>query len=209
MQLIGAMLSPYVRRVAVTLLHHGMTFEQKPLKVVPDREEVERLNPLGRVPILILADGEVLVDSHAILDHIDRSVGPDHVLVPLEGRPRRDALQALALGHGTLEKAVLSYYERTRRPEAYRWPEGIARYDEQTAAGLAVYDAMAQTAADTGQSWLTPAGRLMQVDIMAVVLWDFVGVVNPALRDGLDLPALKAFAETKGQTEPFAGTAPG
>lgn len=209
MQLIGAMLSPYVRRVAITLTHHGMAFEQKPLKVMPDREEIERLNPLGRVPILVLADGEVLVDSHAILDHIDRCVAPENVLVPLEGRPRRDALQSLALGHGTLEKAVLSYYERTRRPEEYRWPDGIARYDEQTAAGLSVFEQMAQMAAESGQDWLTPAGRLMQVDIMAVVLWDFVGLVNPSLRDGLDLPALKAFAETVGKTAPFAGTEPG
>lgn len=208
MQLIGAMLSPYVRRVAVTLNHHGMAYEQKPLRVVPDRAEVERLNPLGRVPILILADGEVLVDSQAILDHIDEAVGPDHALIPPNGRPRRDALQALALGHGTLEKAVLSYYERQRRPEEFRWPEGIARYDEQTAAGLKVFDKMAAEAAAAGKDWLTGEGRLMQVDILAVVVWDFLGVVNPELRDRGDFPALKAFAEAKGSQAPFAGTTP-
>jgi len=33
-------------------------------------------NPVVRIPALLLEDGDVLVESHAILDEIDRMVGP-------------------------------------------------------------------------------------------------------------------------------------
>ena len=73
MILVGQNDSPFVRRVAVTLRHYGMAYQRKPLSVFADYDAVRALHPLGRVPILLLDDGETLADSAAILDHQARS----------------------------------------------------------------------------------------------------------------------------------------
>ena len=71
MKLIGRSLSPFVRRVAATLNLYGLPFEQLQLATSTDGAAIAGYNPLGRVPSLVLDTGEVLVDSAAILDHLD------------------------------------------------------------------------------------------------------------------------------------------
>ena len=73
MLLIGVNRSPYTRRVAITLAAHGVVYEQRCLSGFGNREEVRRHNPLGRIPALVLDDGETLVDSSAIVDFFDTS----------------------------------------------------------------------------------------------------------------------------------------
>ena len=69
MQLIGRYLSPFTRRVATTLYLYDMEFEHRPLSTMgDDRPSIRTHNPITRVPALVLDDGEVLVDSAAILD---------------------------------------------------------------------------------------------------------------------------------------------
>ena len=74
MLLIGVNRSPYTRRVAVTLKAYGLPFEQRDLSGFGNRAEVRAANPLGRIPALVLDNGETLVDSAAIIDHLDEVV---------------------------------------------------------------------------------------------------------------------------------------
>ena len=67
MLLIGVNRSPYTRRVAITLAALGVAYGQRCLSGFGNREEVRRHNPLGRIPALVLDDGETLVDSGAII----------------------------------------------------------------------------------------------------------------------------------------------
>src|SRR4051795_12057298 len=80
MMLVGVNRSPFTRRVAITLAVYGMPYEQLPFSGFNDRAEVRASNPLGRIPALILDDGEVLVDSGAIIDHLDEAFGRDRAL---------------------------------------------------------------------------------------------------------------------------------
>jgi hypothetical protein len=75
MLLIGVNRSPFTRRVAITLTIYGMKFEQRALSGFGNRAEVRAANPLGRVPALVLDNGEALVDSFAIIDHLARGGG--------------------------------------------------------------------------------------------------------------------------------------
>jgi len=77
MILVGQYDSPFVRRVAVTLNRYGIGFERRVLSVFADFEAVLALDPLGKVPILELDDGMRLVDSRAILDHLDEQARPE------------------------------------------------------------------------------------------------------------------------------------
>ena len=75
MILIGQYDSSFVRRVGIALRLYDLPFEHRPWSVFGDADKVRALNPLGRVPILVLDGGEVLADSAAILDHLDEQAG--------------------------------------------------------------------------------------------------------------------------------------
>lgn len=67
MLLIGVNRSPYTRRVAITLQVYGIPYEQRDLSGFANWAEVKVSNPLGRIPALVLDDGEALVDSAAFI----------------------------------------------------------------------------------------------------------------------------------------------
>ena len=117
MILVGQYDSPFVRRVAVSLHHYHMPFTRKPLSVFGDKKEVQAMNPLLRVPILILEDGETLIDSNAILDHLDHVAGPARALTPHNGPERRKMLQICAVATGISDKVVSLFFERTFHDE--------------------------------------------------------------------------------------------
>jgi len=132
MLLIGVNRSPYTRRVAITLVAYGVAFEQQALSGLGNRAEVQALNVLGRIPALVLDDGEVLLDSAAIIDHLDAPYGGDRALTPATGAERRAVLRVAALMMGACDKLLQAAYERNhRRPRrcispgsttAWRWP---------------------------------------------------------------------------------------
>ncbi|MGL4592714.1 MAG: glutathione S-transferase N-terminal domain-containing protein, partial [Aestuariivirga sp.] len=71
MILVGQYDSPFVRRVAVTLHHYHMPFTRNTMSVFGDAKAMQKINPLIRVPSLILEGGETLIDSGAIIDALD------------------------------------------------------------------------------------------------------------------------------------------
>src|SRR6201996_1409696 len=89
MRLIGVNRSPYTRRVAITLTALGVPYEQRCVSGFGNRDEVRGHNPLGRIPALVLDDGETLIDSGAIVDHLDETYGGDRPTVPRARAQRR------------------------------------------------------------------------------------------------------------------------
>jgi glutathione S-transferase len=89
MILVGQYDSPFVRRVAVTLHHYGMPFSRNRISVFSDADKMATINPVVRIPSLILDDGSTLIDSAAILDWLDEQAG-DKALTPRGGDDRRD-----------------------------------------------------------------------------------------------------------------------
>ncbi len=137
MILVGRYRSPFVRRVAATMKIYGMPYERRVLSTITDGDAIRAVNPVGRVPALILDSGETLIDSAAILDHLDECAGPARALVPEKGAERREVLKLVALAIGAVEKAVALAYELQRRPEHLVFPEWAAKLKGQARAGLA------------------------------------------------------------------------
>ena len=115
-RLIGVLLSPYVRRVAVGLNILQLPFEHDGASVFGEPDFVRRHNPLVRNPILVVDDGANLVESGAILDEIGHMVGPDRRLTPSDGPLRRRVLQTAAMALGCADKAQWAFYEDRVRP---------------------------------------------------------------------------------------------
>src|SRR5438445_2761577 len=105
MILIGQYDSPFVRRVAIALRLYGLPFEHRPWSTFNDAHKIAPYNPLRRVPTLVLDDGEALIYSAAIIDHLDEIArGQDQVageaMLPSRGKARRRQLRLCALATG-------------------------------------------------------------------------------------------------------------
>lgn len=135
MILVGQYDSPVTRRIAVALHHYGLPFTRDTRSIFGDAEGIGRISPLTRIPALVLDSGEVLIDSAAILDHLDEQAG-EAALMPASGAARRHALQMTALAQGTLEKAAAVVYERHFHPPEHQSAAWLDRCLGQTRAGL-------------------------------------------------------------------------
>lgn len=198
MQLIGRTLSPFVRRVAVTLSVYSMPYESLALSTVTDGAAIRSYNPVGRVPSLILDGGEVLIDSSAIIDHLDEQAGAAS-LTPRTGAERRQVLRVVQIALGTAEKSVAAYYEGQRRPDGLVWAEGLANLEAQASAGYAALEAML-----TGD--FLCLGRLTQADVTLLCGHDFVARVMPGLIEGR-FPRISALAARLNADPRIGGTA--
>ena len=117
MILVGRYASPFVRRVGVSLQWLGVPYEHRVLSTAKDVEAIRAFNPMAKVPVRVLGDGEHLVDSSAILDSVLETI-PGQRLLPASGRERLRILQVCAVTTNALDKAIQIIYEPLKRPEA-------------------------------------------------------------------------------------------
>ena len=119
--------SPYVRKVTVTAQETGLQarIERVPTVTSDPGSGLAKDNPLGKVPTLILDDGERLYDSPVICEYLDSLHGGAKI-VPPAGPERWVALRRQALADGILDAAVLRLME-TRRPAHEQSPAWIAK----------------------------------------------------------------------------------
>ena len=194
MILVGQYDSPPTRRVAISLAVLGIPFEHDARSIFGNFEALRAINPLGRIPSLVLADGTALVDSAAILDWIDREVGPERALMPVSGPARTSAMQIVALAIGAVEKIGAAAYERLMRPAHYRWPEWIARCRTQGEGALPVLDRM---------QW---PERLDQPQITTVCMVSYLRIADPEIIPRGKYPSLDALADRCEARPEFAAT---
>lgn len=203
MILIGRYLSPFARRTAIILKTLDMDFESKALAATPENAELVAINPLGRVPALILDDGEVLIDSAAIIDHLLEVGDPDNSLLAAGGADRRAVLRLVGIAQGTMEKTVGAVYEQTKRPEGSHHQPWLDQLRLQASGG---FDHLENAAG--GGTWLHGAG-LTLADINAVVAYDFARYL-PFTQDLVatgKYPALAALSARCNALPAFAETA--
>lgn len=137
MKLIGSLASPYVRKVRVTLAEKGIVCDFVLEDVWAADTTIQRLNPLGKVPCLILDDGRALYDSRVICEYLD-SFPPANSLIPPALRERIEVRRWEALADGVLDAIVLVRLETLQREASQRSDKWVARQMAKVEAGLAV-----------------------------------------------------------------------
>jgi glutathione S-transferase len=123
MKLLSSLLSPYVRKVRIAAAMKGLTdrIELVPIDTnVPDNPAINRVNPLAKVPAL-LVDDAAIYDSHVICEYLD-GLAAAPALFPKGAAQRIKTLTLGALGDGILDAALLLVYEKRFRPEQ-KWHE--------------------------------------------------------------------------------------
>jgi glutathione S-transferase len=196
MLLIGRYLSPFVRRVAATLNWLEVPYEHRSLSPANDADAVRPYNPMVKVPALVLDNGDILVESGAILDSILETI-PGQTLLPMSGVERRRVLQNCAIMTSALDKSVAAVYEKTKRPKEKIHQPFLDLLTSQVKAGV---DQVNNRIA-SGEF-----GAIQQpsiADITAAVGFTFIHYALPDCANAQAQPALAALAAQFEETEAF------
>ena len=102
MKLIGSFGSPFVRKARIVLADKKIDYELVPENVWAPDTRIHTFNPLGKVPCLVMEDGEAVFDSRVICEYVD-TLSPVGKLIPQSGRERVEvrcweALADIAVG---------------------------------------------------------------------------------------------------------------
>jgi len=113
--------SPFGRKVTIAAAVLGLSsrIDIQPADTNNEADPLRAQNPLGKIPALVLDDGQTLFDSRVILDYLDHLAGGGRI-VPQAPDARFAALRMQALCDGILDASILQVYEARYRPEAIR-----------------------------------------------------------------------------------------
>lgn len=130
--------SPFGRKARIAASVLGLDGKVKAEPATTQDPALREQNPLGKVPVLILDDGNVLYDSPVIAEYLDYLAGGNKI-IPAEPKARFAALRLQALADGILDASILIVYEgRYRSAEKHeaKWLELQAGKVERALAAL-------------------------------------------------------------------------
>jgi glutathione S-transferase len=119
MTLLSHPFSPYGRKVKIAIALKGLKDRIDVVQVDTnplDNPDITRVNPLGKIPALVIDGDTAIFDSHVICEYLD-SLAPQPVLFPKGGVERMRTLTLGSLADGILDAALLLVYEKRFRPE--------------------------------------------------------------------------------------------
>lgn len=137
MKLYGSPTSPYVRKVRAFMKERNIDCEFVVEGPHDEAGNVARLNPLGKVPLIVRDDGEVLFDSPMLIEYLDSL--RDEALYPPPSEARWQVQRWRALGQGLCDATVARLMETRRVPERQD-PAVIARQEDKVAGALRFAD---------------------------------------------------------------------
>jgi glutathione S-transferase len=142
MKLIGAVTSPFVRKVRIVMAEKKLDYAFVLEDVWAASTQIQDSNPLGKVPCLVMEGGEALFDSRVIVEYLD-TLSPVGKLIPTMGREKAEVKTWEALADGLCDAAILARLEATwaGRSDAQRSQAWI---DRQTAKMHGSLKAMSQ-----------------------------------------------------------------
>jgi glutathione S-transferase len=115
MKLIYSPTSPYVRKVRIVFMEKKVDIDLESNSVWAADTNITTYNPLGKVPCLVLDDGEAIQDSRVIAEYAD-ALSPVSKLIPANHRERATVKTWEALADGLVDASILARLEKTWRP---------------------------------------------------------------------------------------------
>ncbi len=134
MKLIGSLTSPYVRKARVVLAEKKIDYEFELDSPWTQATQVANVNPLGKIPVLVLDDSTSLFDSRVIVEYLD-NVAPNNKLMPNQNRERIEVKRWEALADGVCDAAALTFLEK-KRPPAQQAADSIKRQEDKIGRSL-------------------------------------------------------------------------
>jgi len=135
MKLLGADTSPYVRKARLVLLEKNIPHDYVVDLPREPGSQVVRVNPLGRIPALILDDETCVFDSSVIAEYVD-TLSDDPILIPRNDTWARMRVKRWeALADGIMDSAVAVRTEAIR-PADLQNTEAIALHNRAISRAL-------------------------------------------------------------------------
>ncbi len=146
MILRSATASPFGRKVRIAAMLLGLDgrITIEPADAANPADTLRTQNPLGKIPALVLDDGQVLFDSRVILEYLDHLAGGGRI-IPSEPKARFAALRLQALADGIMDASILLIYEGRWRDPAKHEPKWVEHQAGKVARGLAALEAAPPT----------------------------------------------------------------
>lgn len=198
MQLIGMLDSPYVRRVAICLKLLEIEFEHQAISVFSGFDRFKAINPVVKAPTLVLADGQILMDSSLILEYAAGIAPSGKALLPNQGAARLNALQLNGLALVACEKTVQIVYEQQLRPQEKQHQPWLDRVRGQLLAAYAELEKQLPQSA--------VSSFMGSAEVSVAVAWGFTQLMLPGQISDQQHPTLAAFAAQAEQHPAFIST---
>lgn len=114
--------SPFGRKIklAMAILELQDKIEIENADTTDPSDSLRSQNPLGKIPVLVLQNGDVLYDSAVILEYLDTLAG-ENQLFP-KGNRRFEVLRLQTLADGMMDAAILRVYEKRFKDPKFRDP---------------------------------------------------------------------------------------
>ncbi len=170
MKLYGSLTSPYVRKIRILIQEKRLACEFTVADAWATDSPIPAFNPLGKVPVLELDNGDVLFDSPVIVEYLDAIASP--ALLPATGATRWESLRWLALADGILDAVVTRLLE-SRRPAEQQAAGNIRRQEEKVARSL---DYIAQR---LGKGMWLMSDRFSLVDLTIAAALEYIDFRYP------------------------------
>ena len=145
MKLTFSPASPFARKVRIAAIELGLIdkIELVPASVAPGtpNDDYQRITPLKKLPVLILNNGDVVLDSYVIVEYLNEIAGGGKI-VPASGAVRWRVKSDHSLLQGMLDSMLLCRYEKMVRPQGLQWQawsddhwsrawSGMARFEQR------------------------------------------------------------------------------
>ena len=118
MKLLYTKRSPYARKVRVVALEKGINLELMDENLQQKSSRLLDSNPLGRVPTLLLDNGQTIYDSNVICQYLD-GLNNTNMMIPKEAQARIDVLKWEAMSSDLMNVAINVYMEKIRHPSDF------------------------------------------------------------------------------------------
>jgi len=200
MKLISSPTTPFGRKVRIVLLEKKIPFQlELDIPWNPD-SKVGQANPLGKVPVLVLKDGETLYDSRVIVEYLEH-LSPVGHLLPQEADNRIAVRKIEALADGMTDAAALIYLEN-KRAEAQRSKDWITRQETK------VFCALEALAEELGEHVHFIGGKFSLADIATGCALGYLDFRFPHIEWRTAHPNLARFAARLAERKSFKETVP-
>ncbi len=201
MKLIGSLTSPYVRKVRIVFLEKKVEIDLELENVWAADTKIALNNPLGKVPCLLLEDGEAIYDSRVIAEYVD-TLSPVGKLIPAGSRERATVKTWETLADGIADAGILARLEVTLRPPEQQSPVWIERQMGKIDASLA------QMSRELGENAWCHGNQMTLADIAVGCALGYLLFRFPSVAWQAQYPNLDALYQKLMQRPSFAETAP-
>jgi glutathione S-transferase len=200
MKLYASAASSFARKIRVLLLEKGVEHELE-LVNLWEPNQLQAVNPLGKVPALRLDDGKILISSPLIAGFIDEKY-PNPRFIPRDFETRLEVRRWEALADGSMDAVSATLYETRFHDEAKRSAAWLDRQRKKFEGGFSALEAMLED-----RTWCVGDG-ISLADVSIACHLGFINLRVPHYFPQEKHPRLARLWKRMEQRDSFKKTAP-